>query len=75
MSIRLKAAAAVAAAALTFGLLIGLRGFVVQHAALVALAVGALVYTTLGTTERLGRTYRQRGPRSVRRLPGDDDAQ
>lgn len=70
MSVRLKAVLAVVATVLTFALLFVWRGFFVQHAALVALAVGALVYTTLGTTERLGRTYRREGPRSVRRRDG-----
>jgi hypothetical protein len=71
VSIRLKAILAVIATAATFALLFVWRGFFLQHAALVALAVGALVYTTLGTTERLGRTYRRKGPRSVSRRDGD----
>ncbi|MGD2115758.1 MAG: hypothetical protein PVG07_11930 [Acidobacteriota bacterium] len=71
MSVRVKAVLAVVATAATFALLFVWRGFFLQHAALVALAVGALVYTTLGTTERLGRTYRRRGPRSMR--PRDPD--
>jgi hypothetical protein len=71
VSVRVKAVLAVVATAATFALLFVWRGFFLQHAALVALAVGALVYTTLGTTERLGRTYRRRGPRSMR--PRDPD--
>jgi hypothetical protein len=32
-----------------------------------AIAVGGLVYSALGTSERLNRMYRRKGPRSVRR--------
>lgn len=72
MSTHLKAVIALATAGATFALLVAWRGFFVQHAALVALAVGALVYTTLGTSERLGRSYRRKGPRSIeRRGPKD----
>ncbi|HEX6199885.1 MAG TPA: hypothetical protein VF150_06435 [Thermoanaerobaculia bacterium] len=62
-----KAAAGVAAALATFAALFLGRSFFAGHAALVAIAVGALVYTTLGTTERLRRIYGRKGPRSIRR--------
>jgi hypothetical protein len=71
LSVRLKAVLAAVAAAATFAVLFMGRGFFLQHAAMVALAVGALVYTTLGTTERLGRTYRRKGPRSIRKKPNE----
>ena len=67
-----KIAAAAVATAAAFVLLFWWRGFFVQHAALVALAIGGLVYTTLGTTQRLSRTYRHKGPRSIGRRPPDD---
>lgn len=72
MSIRVKAVLAVLAAAITFAVLVLWRSFFPQHAALVSLAVGALVYTTLGTTERLGSTYRRQGPRSIGRRDDQD---
>ena len=72
MSTWAKLAAAAVAAAASFALLFWWRGFFVQHAALVAIAIGALVYTTLGTSQRLGRTYRHKGPRSIGRRPPDD---
>lgn|GEM_PF-1957039 len=72
MSVRIKAVLAVLAAAATFGALVYWRHFFIQHAALVALAVGALVYTTLGTSQRLRRTYRREGPRSIERRPPED---
>ena len=62
-----KAAAGVAAALATFAALFFGRSYFAGHAALVAIAVGALVYTTLGTTERLRRIYGRKGPRSIRR--------
>lgn len=62
-----KAAGGMAAALATFAVLFFGRSFFAGHAALVAIAVGALVYTTLGTTERLRRMYGRKGPRSVRR--------
>lgn len=62
-----KAAAGLTAALATFAVLFFGRSFFAGHAALVAIAVGALVYTTLGTTERLRRMYGRKGPRSVRR--------
>ncbi|HSL81190.1 MAG TPA: hypothetical protein VLF66_00350 [Thermoanaerobaculia bacterium] len=65
-----KAAAGAAAALATFAVLFWGRSFFAGHAALVAIAVGALVYTTLGTTERLRRMYGRKGPRSVRRRGG-----
>lgn len=72
MTTGVKIAAAAVATAAAFALLFWWRGFFVQHAALVAIAIGALVYTTLGTSQRLGRTYRHKGPRSIsRRPPGD----
>lgn len=66
----IKAIAAALAAAVTFAVLYLGRGFFAPHAALVALAVGALVFTTLGTTERLSGIYRRKGPRSIRRRDG-----
>lgn len=71
MTTSVKAVLAVLAAAATFALLVLWRGFFIQHAALVALAIGALVYTSLGTSQRLGRSYRRRGPRSIR--PRDEE--
>ena len=68
---RVQAVAAFAAALLAFGVLVLWRGFFPQHAAIVGIAVGALVYTTFGTVERLKRSYRRRGPRSVRRRDED----
>ncbi len=65
MSVRLKGLAGFAAALATFAALFYGRHFFPQHAALVGIAVGALVFTTLGTAERLGRTYRRKGPRSI----------
>ena len=66
----LKATLAALAAAATFaGLFFG-RHFFVSHAALVAIAVGALVFTTLGTGERLSGIYRRKGPRSMRKRDG-----
>ena len=73
MSVRVKALCALLAAAITFAVLVWWRGFFVQHAALVSLAVGALVYTTLGTSERLGSTYRRKGPRSIGRRGSPDE--
>lgn len=63
----IKAVAGVAAAAITFAVLFFGRSFFAGHAVMVGLAVGALVYTALGTSERLGRMYRRKGPRSIRR--------
>ncbi len=62
----MKGLAGFAAALATFAALVDWRHFFPQHAALVGIAVGALVFTTLGTAERLGHTYRRRGPRSIR---------
>jgi len=67
VSVRAKALAGFVAALATFAVLFYWRHFFPQHAALVGVAVGALVYTTLGTTQRLRRTYRRQGPRSIRR--------
>jgi len=72
VSTRLKAALALLATGATFALLVAWRGFFVQHAALVALAAGALVYTSLGTGERLRRSYRRKGPRSIERRGPED---
>lgn len=63
----LKALAGASAAVAAFAFLFFGRHFFVGHAALVAIAIGALVYTALGTSERLNRMYRRRGPRSIRR--------
>jgi len=68
-----KIAVAAVAATASFALLFWWRGFFLQQAILVSIAVGALVYTTLGTGQRLGRTYRRKGPRSISRHPPDDE--
>lgn len=62
-----KALAGLVAAAITFAVLFFGRHFFAGHATMVAIAAGALVYTALGTSERLGRMYRRKGPRSIRR--------
>lgn len=62
-----KAVGGLAAALSAFAVLFVGRHFFIGHAALVAIAAGALVYSGLGTTERLGRMYRRKGPRSIRR--------
>lgn len=67
----IQAVAGIAAALATFAALYWGRGFFPGHATLVAIAVGALVYTTLGTTERLRGIYGRKGPRSVRRRDED----
>ncbi len=67
MKLWIKAVAGVASALLTFLVLFWGRHFFAGHAALVAIAVGGLVYTSLGTSERLGRMYRRKGPRTIRR--------
>lgn len=73
MSTGIKITAAVVAAFTAFALLFWWRGFFLQHAALVSLAIGGLVYTTLGTSQRLRRTLRHKGPRSISRRPPDDN--
>ncbi len=72
MSFRTKGIAGFVAALATFLALFYWRHFFPQHAALVGIAVGALVYTTLGTAQRLGHTYRRKGPRSIR--PRDENS-
>lgn len=67
MRLWIKIAAALTAALSTFAILFWARHFFVGHAALVAIAVGGLVYSSLGTSERLGRMYRRKGPRTIRR--------
>ena len=69
MKIWIKATAGVAAALVTFAVVYFGRGFFPGPAALAAIAVGALVYTALGTAERLWRLHRREGPRSIRRRP------
>ena len=66
MSVRTRGIDGFLAALATFLILFYWRHFFPQHAALVGVAVGALVYTTLGTVQRLGHTYRRKGPRSIR---------
>lgn len=66
MSIQIKATLAVLAAGLVLVLLVTWRSFFLQHALLIAIAVGALVYSGLGTTERLKTTWTRKGPRSIR---------
>jgi len=66
VSVRTKGIVGFVAALATFLVLFYWRHFFPQHAALVGVAVGALVYTTLGTAQRLGYTYRRKGPRSIR---------
>lgn len=58
---------AFAAALAAFFVLVAWRGFLPQHAAMVGIAIGALVYSTFGTAERLRASYRRQGPRSIRR--------
>lgn len=71
MKVWIKAVAGILAALATFAVLFWVRGFFPGHAAMVAIAVGALVYTTLGTSERLRWIYGRKGPRSVRRRDGE----
>lgn len=63
----IKAVAGLVAAVAAFAILFFGRHFFVGHAVLVAIAVGALVYSSLGTSERLRRMYERKGPRSIRR--------
>ena len=67
MKLWIKAVAGLLAGLVTFAVLFWGRHFFVGHAAMVAIAIGGLVYTTLGTSERLNRMYRREGPRSIRR--------
>ena len=67
MKLWIKAVAGLLAGAVTFAILFWGRNFFVGHAAMVAIAIGGLVYTSLGTSERLNRMYRRKGPRSIRR--------
>lgn len=66
MSTRFKAVLAVVAAAVALAILSWAVGLRAHHAAIVAMAIGALVYSTLRTWERLRPEYR-RGAR--RRWP------
>jgi hypothetical protein len=67
MKLWLKAVAGLASGFVTFAILYWGRSFFTGHAAMAAIAVGGLVYSALGTSERLNRMYRRKGPRSVRR--------
>lgn len=67
MKLWIKAVAGVVSGLVTFAVLYWGRSFFPGHAAMVAIAVGGLVYTSLGTSERLGRMYRRKGPRTIRR--------
>lgn len=67
MKLWIKAVAGLASGLLTFAVLYWWRHFFPGHAAMVAIAVGGLVYSALGTSERLGRMYRRKGPRTIRR--------
>lgn len=71
MKIWVRATAGVVAALIAFAAVYFGRGFFPGAAVLVGIAVGALVYTALGTAERLGRMYRREGPRSIRRRPSE----
>lgn len=63
----LKGAVGGAAAVAAFALFVYWRGWSAGQAALVATAVGALVFTTLGTSERLRETYRRQGRWTIRK--------
>lgn len=62
MSTRAKVALAVVVAAVALGLLIWAKGLLGHHAALVAMAIGALAYSALRAWERL-RSQVRRGER------------
>jgi uncharacterized integral membrane protein len=66
----IKAALGAATALAAFVLFFHGRHWPVGQAALVAIAVGALVFTTLGTSERLRGIYRRQGRWTIRK--GDD---
>lgn len=66
----IKATLAAATAVTAFALFFTWRHWSAGQAALVATAVGALVFTTLGTSERLRGIYRRQGRWTIRR--GDD---
>jgi hypothetical protein len=51
--------ASIAAAAATLALLVFWRHFFLAHAAIVAFAVGALVYSAIGTAGRLRDRFRK----------------
>lgn len=70
MSTWIKAALGGAAAAAAFAFFHLSRHWPAGQAALVAIAIGALVYTTLGTSERLRGIYRRQGRWTIRK--GDD---
>jgi uncharacterized integral membrane protein len=63
----LKGAVGAAAAAAAFVLFFAWRDWPTGQAALVATAVGALVFTTLGTSERLRGIYRRQARWTIRK--------
>lgn len=63
MSTRAKALAAVAACLVALAWALWLRDLRTEHAAITAMAVGALVYTTLRAWERLRTVHGRRGKR------------
>lgn len=67
MKLWIKAVAGLVSGLVAFAVLYWWRDFFPGHAAMVAIAVGGLVYSALGTSERLGRMYRRKGPRTIRR--------
>ncbi|MEM7051383.1 MAG: hypothetical protein AAF604_17065 [Acidobacteriota bacterium] len=60
MSMVVKVTIAVVVAMAVFSLALFWRGFFYPHAFLVAVACGALAYSTLRAVERLGNLYRKR---------------
>ncbi len=66
MTLRTKLVVTVLSAAAVTLLLLTWRGFWLQHALLIGVAIGALVYSAFGTAERLKRSWTRKGPRSIR---------
>jgi cell division protein FtsW (lipid II flippase) len=58
--------AAVAGVAVALLLLYRWESVFLRHALLIGVAVGALVYTSFGTADRLKRSWTRKGPRSMR---------
>lgn len=63
MSVRAKALAALAAAAAALAWALWIRDLRTEHAAIVAMAIGALVYSALRSWERLRTVSGRRGRR------------
>lgn len=68
----IKAVLGAAAGAAAFAFFSLSRGWPAGQAALVAIAIGALVFTTLGTSERLSGIYRRQGRWTVRKDDGEE---